>query len=282
VAVGKWALVIVVLGGMTVDVDQGGSQLPPVESVLTEERLWTALIANGASNPDPAEAKLLTRACGTAPLEIGSAYDSWKACRAKNLKPLRHRIAALHAAPNESSPILARVFEERVLESDNEVGFRWALELASAPGAPVPWPDASKAFDYGLHLAGVQRRGNWVRLLSSIPADGWLRINTEPDVRGDERLYIYVEPLGGKILDLEPLMAQWPDGRRRQTTSGSYLIQKVAGGTVEFREEIPSDFSCGETVSDPKPLPPRLRAPASEFFNRDETPRFSTKYTKGC
>ena len=51
---------------------------------------------------------------------------------------------------------------------------------------------------------------------------------------------------------------------------------------IEFRAEIPSDFDCGEPVTDPVPLPPILQTEASEFFNPDGTARFSTKYTKGC
>jgi hypothetical protein len=56
---------------------------------------------------------------------------------------------------------------------------------------------------------------------------------------------------------------------------------KAGADGIEFRAEIPSDFACGDTVPE-VPLPPTLRAPASEFFDPDGTARFETKYTKGC
>ena len=91
-----------------------------------------------------------------------------------------------------------------------------------------------------------------------------------------------VEPLTGNIVEMSPLRADWPDGRSRLTDHGSFLIQKVDGAFIEFRAEIPSDFACGNPVTDPVPVPPTLRAATSEFFNRDGSPRFADKYTKGC
>lgn len=247
----KW-FVAVILAVFSLPAGPGGAQLPPRELIEAEERLWTAVISGGAGPP------------------------------AKEEKALRYQISALHASPSDSSPVVARVFEERLVGPDLELVLRWSVERSAGLGEPLPWPDAIYAFDYGLHVEGVQRRGNWVRLLSSIPVDGWLRINTEPEPQNDELLYVYVTPLDGGVFHLEPLMAQWPDGSTRHITGGDYLIQKVAGGFVEFREEVPSDYSCGLAVIDPEPLPPSLRAATSEFFSRDGTARFATKYTKGC
>jgi hypothetical protein len=128
----------------------------------------------------------------------------------------------------------------------------------------------------------VQRRGEWVRLLGSIPADGWLRLTPDP-LPDDAPVYIYISPLSEEIVTLSPLVAEWPDGSKRQTVPGTYRVVRIGTGTVEFREEVPSDFPCEEgPVVDPVPMPPVLRSPTSELFNSDGTPRFSRTYTKGC
>jgi hypothetical protein len=193
----------------------------------------------------------------------------------------RFRVANLHAAPTASSRVVAVIFEERRLADQNGLHFEWTIELTANPSVPLPWPEGDMAFDYGLHVAGVQRRGDWVRLLTSIPVDGWLRTN-DINAPGDHPLYVYVHPLEDEIVNLGPLSAEWPDRRREQTQEGSFRILRVANDTVEFRQEIPSDYPCGEQVTDPAPLPPTLRARTSEFFNSDGTPRFAEKYTKGC
>jgi hypothetical protein len=273
--VGRCVICLGLLAG-----SQGRSDLPPVSRVPIEERLWTAEIVHGEAEAYPGESSQLAKACGDPSSVSGLTADVWYACRAKHISPARYRIAVLHSAPNESSPVVASVYEERRIDSSNQLAFTWTVELASHRGERLPWPDAIGAFDYGLHLAGVQRRGGWVRLLSSIPTDGWMRITS---VGAEPPVYIWVSPLEGQIVDLSPLMASWPDGRRRQIEGGSYLIQSVSGaGSIEFRAEIPSDYNCGQSVTDPVPLPPALKARAAEFFDENGTPRFFTAYTKGC
>jgi hypothetical protein len=278
----KWLLSAIVLGiGLT----QAGpkfAQSPPVRDIPLEERLWLAQIANGSFDPFPEESAQLLKACGDPRLVFGRTAATYYACVTKYMKAARYLIAKLYAAPTESSPVVASVFEERKVTAENQFEFTWTVELTSHAGDRLPWPDAAAVFDYGLHLAGVQRRGDWVRLLTSIPADGWLRITPTPNIPDGLPLYVYVEPLNGQIVNLSPLTARWPDGRRELTEQGTYLILNITRAVVEFRAEIPSDFACGETVTDPVPVPPTLRAPTSEFFNRDGTPRFSEAYTKGC
>jgi hypothetical protein len=70
------------------------------------------------------------------------------------------------------------------------------------------------------------------------------------------------------VVDLSSLLATGPDGRKRRIVDGSYLVTSVSKtGVVHFRAEIPSDFPCGEPVTDPVRLPPTFRAGAAEFFN---------------
>ena len=173
---------------------------------------------------------------------------------------------------------MASLFEERTVAPDNQLAYDWTFEVPST-GQPLAWPESRLAFDYGLHIAGAHREGQWVRLLSKIPVDGWLRIT---DGQAGS-FFIEVSPLQGEIIALSPMMATWPDGHQRRIDGGSYLVKRLSKtGVIWFRAEIPSDYACGELVTDPVPLPPMLRTEAGQFFNPDGTPRFATVYTKGC
>ena len=89
------------------------ADLPPVSQVPVAERLWTVQIGNGVNPIDPQVFTRVTKICGDNPVMAGPAYFAWLECRVQNMKPVRYRIAALHAAPNESSPVVASVFEEK-------------------------------------------------------------------------------------------------------------------------------------------------------------------------
>src|SRR5688572_16494659 len=269
----SWVVVCLAVSACATPAGQLEPELPTVDRIPFSERMWTVQISNGVNEAFPGEFRQLTRVRGDASSVTGLTADAWYACQAKNLRSAQYRIASLHAAPTASSSVVASIFEERRVNAIGEPEFVWTVERTSNPGVPVVWPDAEFAFDYGLHVAGVQRRGNWVRLLTSIPVDGWLRITTLPEIPDDAPVYVYIQPLTTQIVNLSPLTAQWPDGRKGTVQEGAFLIQQVVDRTIEFREEIPSDFACGEQVTDPVPLPPTLRAPASEFFNPDGTPR---------
>jgi len=257
-------------------------QLPPVEDIPVDERLWTAQLTNGSNEGSTIEYRRLEVVCGARPREDGLANDKWASCVQRNAESVRYQIATLHAGPSETSEIVATVFEELRFADNGDSVLAWSVEPEAAPSEIVPWPESAHAFDHGLHVAGVQRQGNWVRLLDSVPVDGWLRISPWPDPPEREPLYVYVEPLEGQIVNLRPLMAQWPDGSSRPIPEGAYLMQRIARTNLEFRAEIPSDFSCGAPVIDPTPLPPILRASTPELFDPDGSPRFFTTYTKGC
>lgn len=261
---------------------QSGRQvvdLPAVTAIPAVERLWLVQIAN-ADDPFPEEFKEAARACGEARLVTDLTAASYFACRAKYVKSARYRIAQVHAAPDERSAVLATLFEERRVPPSHQLEYVWTFELASQPGTPVPWPESWAAFDYGLNVAGAHRRGDWVRLLSATPVDGWFRVAPEGQAAS---VYVWATPLLGQLVDLSVPLATWPDGRPRPTGGGPYLVTNVsANGSIEFRAEIPSDMPCVEPVTDPVALPPTLRSTAEQFFNADGAPRFRTSYPQGC
>jgi hypothetical protein len=260
---------------------QSTTELPPITRISLAERLWLAEIHSAGTEPSAGELRELARVCGQDGAASRPTAEPWLACRARVLKPSRYRILTLHAAPRATSPVVATLFEERSVGTYGYFQFTWTLERASRPGVRLAWPDAAQAFDYGLHIAGVQRRGDWVRLLDSIPVDGWLPVTPENNP-GARPPYVRVSSLDTQLVGVGPLQATWPDGHRERTEGGPVLIQRITGDTIEFRDEIPSDFACGERVVDPVPLPPTLRAPLSALFNANGTPRFSETYTKGC
>ena len=254
---------------------------PSAMVVPVAERLWTVQIAGGDLAPDRDESTRLEGLCGAEPMMSAAARSDWIACRSKNLRSDPHQIATVHAAPSDGSAVVAAIFEERIIFDAGELLAKLTVQPAAKPGVRLPWPESRLAYDYGLHLAGVQHRSGWVRLLSSIPVDGWLQITPE-EPTGPLPIYVWVSPLESQVVELRPLTATWPDGTRRQLEAGSYVILKAGADVIEFRAEIPSDFECGNPVTDPVPVPPTLRAPASELFDSDGTPRFATKYTRGC
>jgi hypothetical protein len=232
--------------------------LAPVAQVSVAERLWTVTIGSGRKVPAE-EFEQLKTACGSA------STRAWRECTSRFVQSARRAIATLHASPDSASPIVGLLFEGLRL-AGNQLEFEWTLGRASEPGRRLAWADAPAAFDYGIAIAGVQRRGEWVRLLTSIPVDGWLAI-TPVASDAARSIAVHVLPLEGQVIAM---------------SGESYRILRIALDTVEYRREIPSDSGCGEPVTDPVPLPPTLRAPVAALFNPDGTARFREKYAKGC
>jgi hypothetical protein len=237
---------------------QSPSSLTPVAQVPVEERLWTVNISGGRKVPAE-EFEQLKTACGSA------STRAWRECTSRFVESARRAIATLHAAPDPASPVVGWLFEGLHL-AGSQLEFEWTLERASEPGRRLAWADAPAAFDYGIAIAGVQRRGEWVRLLSSIPVDGWLGITPEGSDAA-RSIAVHVSPLDGQVIAM---------------AGESYRILRIVPGAVEYRREIPSDFGCGEPVTAPVPLPPTLRAPVASLFDPEGTPRFREKYTRGC
>jgi hypothetical protein len=273
----SWVCSIVVGLGLT----QASPDLPPASRVSVAERLWLVQIVGWSTDPLREVYAELVKVCGDPGQQWGPRASAYFACQARNTKPVRNRVATLHAAPSETSPVVASIYVETKIGTDGQLAVT-NVDRASHPGERLPWPDAAEIGGYGLHVAGAQRRGNWVRLFTSIPADGWLRTYSDAEPVPPLAVRAHVEPLTEIIVGMSPLLAVWPDGRSRLIDHGSFLIQKIDGAFIEFRAEIPSDFACGEAVTDPVPVPPTLRAAATEFFNPDGSARFAEKYTKGC
>jgi len=237
---------------------QGLSDLAPIAQVPIEERLWTVNISSDRKTPAE-EFEQLKKACGSA------STRAWRECTNRFVEAGRRRIATLHASADPASPIVGSLFEGLRL-AGNTLEFEWTLESAAEPNRRIAWADSPAAFDYGIIVASAQRRGGWVRLLSSVPVDGWLAITPEGSST-PRSIAVDVVPLEGQVVEM---------------SGESYRILRIAAGTVEYRREIPSDFACGQPVTDPVPLPPTLRAPIAELFSRDSQARFSVKYSKGC
>ncbi len=94
--------------------------------------------------------------------------------------------------------------------------------------------------------------------------------------------WVHAERMERHVVHLRALRARPANGGQARTLSGQYTVVDTRGSDVVFRAEIPSDMPCGDDVADPSPAPMVWTAPASAFFDRDGTPRFSTVYTKGC
>jgi hypothetical protein len=237
---------------------QGRPDLAPIAQVPVEERLWTVNISSDRKTPAE-EFEQLKKACGSA------STRAWRECTNRFVEAGRRRIATLHASADPASPIVGSLFEGLRL-AGNQLEFEWTLERAAEPHRRIAWADSPAAFDYGVIVAGVQRRGGWVRLLSSAPFDGWLAISPEGSST-PQSIAVDVMPLEGQVVEM---------------SGESYRILGIAAGTVEYRREIPSDFACEQSVTDPVPRPPTIRAPIPELFSRDGRARFSVKYSKGC
>ena len=236
---------------------QGVPDLAPVAQVPVEERLWTVNISSDRKAPTE-EFEQLKKACGSA------STRAWRECTNRFVEASRRRIATLHASADAASPIVGSLFEGLRL-AGNQLEFEWTLERAE-PNRRLEWADSPAAFDYGIVIAGVQRRGGWVRLLSSVPVDGWLAITSEGSTT-PRWIAVAAAPLEGQVVEM---------------SGDSHRILRIAAGTVEYRREIPSDFACGQSVTDPVPPPPTIRAPIAALFNPEGTPRFRQKYTRGC
>lgn len=277
----KWWLCSVIVGLGVIQAGTPQTYLPPVTAVPVSERLSLVHLYAGSFNPFAKEYARLEKACGDPGQQWGQHAAAYLACVVKHAPKARYRVATLHAAPSASSPVVASIYEE--LQPDLEGRLTVTnLDRVSHPGERLPWPDAAFIGDYGLPIAGAQRRGEWVRLLSSIPVDGWLPVTPEDREVPGLAIQIHTHPLIHIVVEMSSVKAQGPDGRIREIKQGSFLIQRIDGAFIEFRDEIESDANCGEPVTDPSPLPPTLRAPITELFNPDGSARFHEKYTKGC
>ena len=202
-------------------------------------------------------------------------------CRSRNVSSRRHRVATLYSRPDTSSPPAAFINAWVYFRPEYDLLFALDLEFADKPGEFVTWMPDTGAWDYSIHIDGrVRVDGEWVQLVDPvIRVPAWTPKEPE-DLTAD--LWTYVDTIAGHIFHVEPLEATNPAGAHEAIAAGDYLVTRVSRDVVEFRLEVESDYACGEDIPPPPVMPPLLRASASEFFNADGMPRFTTKYTKGC
>lgn len=200
-------------------------------------------------------------------------------CLSANLRVVRERLSPLFAAPRTGAPVgylLLRPFVFRGGDLE-QLGLGLDIEWADRPGVYHQWIANLGDWGYGYPIDGWGvPQGEWVRLLGPPP----LRAVWVP-MAGDG-FWVHAARMERHVVHLRALRARPANGGRLRTMSGQYTIVETRDGHVVFREEIPSDMPCDEDAVDPSPLPTLWTAPASAFFDRDGSPRFSTVYTKGC
>lgn len=257
-------------------------QVRTPSGVAPAERLWVGKLASHilASEADAVELKVIEQLCGPLPAVRGDGWDQWVSCSLQHHKGPEGPIATIYAEPNLQSGVVAVVHEGWSRNVSGEIERVWLVELRQQPGVFSLWPESSWASGYGLNIAGFQVVGEWARLLKAAPVDGWLQLS--PNSGEGARYYFHVYPIAHQILNLIDVVATDPQGQTRSVKRGAYLILSVENDMVEFRAEVPSDFSCGGAAVDPEPLPPVLRATSRAFFDSSGSARFSTTYSKGC
>lgn len=243
-------------------VTAAGTDVPPVQRLY----LATFALAPHADAPFRDEAERLDGLCGT---DV--------ACRTKQLRTTTRRIAPLHADEGATSPVVGYVVARLARDGSGGVTFALDVESGTEPDRRATWIASVGDYTYGIHVAGVRPRPEWLQLVGlPLVGDAWT-------LREGADWTAHVEPLaGGIVVDLQPLEAMFPDGSMRLTERGSYVVTDVHGDRVTFRGEVGSDFDCGADVPRPAVMPPLLRAPAGAFFDAGGTPRFAEKYTRGC
>lgn len=261
------------------------SQTPSFRNLPVSERLWTAKLVSGNMGRDiNSEFASLEPLCGRRPRNVGATWNTWLTCALQQQKAAHRQVASIHTAPSAQSQVVATVYEGWQFWEYGEDGVpsaAWFIERLEQPNEFQFWPESWFAYDYGLDLGGVQKVGDWMRLTTATPVDGWLQVtSSNPPDRAP--YYLYMSPLEGQVVYLADVVAARPDGRREAIKRDSYLITKIVNNVVQFRAEIPSDFACGAPVVDPVPLPPILQAPIAELFDPMGVARFSTAHSKGC
>lgn len=246
-----------------------------LRSVPLGDRLYVASLSlTKLDQIYAAEAQRLERVCPSPRL-------SEDTCRSRNVSPQRHRVATLYSRPEMSSP--PAVYINARLYFRPKYGLLMALDLefADRPGEFVPWIPYTGDFGYSIHIDGrVRVDTDWVQFVDPIiRVPAWVPKESQDPTA---ELYTNVDSIAGHILHLESLEAISPSGAREVIAPGDFLVTRIAEEVVEFRLEVESDHACGADIPPPAVMPPALRATPGEFFDADGTPRFTTKYTKGC
>jgi len=209
-------------------------------------------------------------------LEICQFYSP--ECFGEHFTEVRQRIATLRSEPGSGAEVVGHLVAVIKVSGREYGGLTIGIDVETAddPVRTGTWRETVGDWGYGIYVMGVRPREEWLQL-TNLPIVGHAWVSkTEPS------LSAHVSAFEGTIVNLQPLVAAFPDGNSRSISAGSYLIKEVTDGRVRFRAEIPTDFACGHPAERPDVMPPILHAGAAEFFNEDGTPRFSVKYQRGC
>jgi hypothetical protein len=244
-----------------------------VRTVAPADRLYVASLSLiKLDQISAAESQRLERVCPP-------PRPSEDTCRPRNVSSQRHRVATLYSRPEMSSPPAAFINARFHFRPGHDFQLALDLEFVDRPGEFVPWiPDAGD-WGYSIHIDGrIRVEGDWVQFIDPVfRMSAWMRKEAP-----HAELYLHVDSIAGEILHLKALEATNPNGVREVIEPGDFLITRVSQDAVEFRAEVASDYACGDDIPPPAVLPPVLRARPGEFFTPDGTPRFTTKYAKGC
>src|SRR5688572_4081911 len=176
------------------------TDVPPVQRL----HLANFAIAPHAEAPFEEESKRLEAVCGFEPT-----------CRARRLKPTARRIATLHADQAAQSPVVGYVVARLAVDESQRLTTALDIERATAEGGREVWISSVGDWSYGIHVAGVRPRGEWLQLAAlPLVGDAWT-LRDGPDWTAHlERLD------GGIVVDLHPVEAMFPDGSTRLTERG--------------------------------------------------------------
>jgi hypothetical protein len=197
-------------------------------------------------------------------------------CRVKNLRPYSKVVTVVHRGPSEASEIVGELMAVLGFHPEDGLVYRLEFRPRDPRGKPGVWLESVGDWGYGIEIPGVRITGNWIQLFGSpLPAESW--------VNGRSTTFLALEEgsIQGSLVSLPALPATF-DGTRRLIMPGSYLIERIRGSQITLRQQVASDFPCGEDVKPPAVMPPSLETRAQDLFSATGFPLFSQTYSRGC
>lgn len=195
-------------------------------------------------------------------------------CRERNLRSASVKAGTVHSAPSATSPILGDLYAVLTFHLRYDLGYR--LEFRpGVPRAPTRvWLESIGDWGYGIEIDGVRVQGRWIQLIDpSLPATSWI---------DGTKFRASVGSIEGSLVGLPAIPATGPDGMLGRLRPGSYLVERIHGAELIVREEVPSDFPCGEDVKPPAVMPPSMRIVAGNLFGSSGEALFGETYGRGC
>jgi hypothetical protein len=197
-------------------------------------------------------------------------------CRVANLRPFDKVLAVVRDAPSERGKALGELHAVLGFHPAYGLGYRIDFVPKDSAGPRRVWLDSVGDWGYGIEIPGARARGAWIQLFDdALPRQSWIPAGS-PSFHGE------VSGIVGALVSLPPLTARYPDGSRRSSPEGSYLIERVQNGVVTIRREIETDFACGEDAMPPAVMPPSLQVPVAGMFTAKGEPVFFLTYSRGC